>query len=65
MAVVKLTIEMNEQGQVSVNGPIPNKVLCYGLLETARDVIKDFNDKQGQQKIIAPTNGDVFSIART
>lgn len=28
-----------KDGQLSVNGPIDNPVLCYGLLEAARDVI--------------------------
>jgi hypothetical protein len=29
---------------VSVTGPINNKVVCFGLLAIAHDVIKDFND---------------------
>lgn len=28
-----------KDGQLSVNGPIDNAVLCYGLLQAARDVI--------------------------
>lgn len=31
---------------VTATGPIENKVLCYGMLESARDAIKDFTDKQ-------------------
>ena len=61
---VQLVIEMDPQGNVSVTGPIANKLLCYGLLESARDAIKDHCDKQGQHKIVAPTNGDVLSITR-
>ena len=29
-------------GQVRVSGPIHDKVLCYGLLEAAKDAIRDF-----------------------
>lgn len=61
---VQLLIEMDEQGNVAVRGPIANKTLCYGLLGSARDAIKDHCDKQAGQKIIAPTNGDVLSISR-
>ena len=29
-------------GQIQVTGPIHDKVLCYGLLEAAKDAIRDF-----------------------
>lgn len=63
MSQIQLVISMDEAGAVSVNGPLNNKVLCYGLLATAQDVIKDMNDQQAK-KIVAPTNGDVLSLAR-
>ena len=34
-----LTITMFDDGSISVNGPIGDKVLSYGLLESARDAI--------------------------
>jgi len=37
-----LTIEFDENSAVKVSGPIDNKILCYGMLEMARDAIKDF-----------------------
>ena len=30
-------------GQVRIEGPIAEKLLCYGMLEVARDQIKDFD----------------------
>lgn len=42
MANPKLIIELEANGQVTVNGPIQNKLLCYGLLEAAKDAIKEF-----------------------
>ena len=52
--MINLTILLNEQtGELQVHGPVQNKILCYGLLEMARDVVKEF--KGGG--IIVPANG--------
>jgi len=29
-------------GKISVNGPLEDGILCYGLLEYAKEVIRDF-----------------------
>lgn len=63
MAKVQILIEMDERGQVSVTGPLANKVLCYGILATAADIIREAG--QAAPKIVAPSNGDVLSISRT
>ena len=34
-----LTITVTEEGQVTVSGPIGEKVWCYGVLEVARQVV--------------------------
>ena len=48
MNLVTLTISYNPQtGQIAVNGPLDQKVLCYGLLEAARDTIKDLKPQPG------------------
>jgi len=39
---VTLTIRMIPGQQPQVTGPLANKILCYGMLEIARDAIKDF-----------------------
>ena len=46
---VTLSITFEPNGKLTVNGPIDNKVLCYGILELARDVI------QQRAKITLPT----------
>lgn len=51
---ITLTITMTPQGQVMVNGPIENKLLCYGLLECARDAIKDYADKAQEHGGLIP-----------
>ena len=41
MAVVaQLAITMEDNGLVNITGSIDNKVLAYGLLETAKDMIQ-------------------------
>lgn len=46
---VKLTITMNEQGQLQVEGPIDNRGLCYQMLELARDAIADHTRTKQQR----------------
>lgn len=50
---IRLVIEMNAQGGISVNGPINNKALCYGMLEAAKDAVRDYVAKQ-QSPILKP-----------
>lgn len=45
---VVLTITMDKDGSVRVSGPIGNKVLCYGILESAREAIADWHKAQAQ-----------------
>lgn len=40
---------MNEAGQVTINGPLNQTVLCYGLIETAKDLLRTFAAKQQNQ----------------
>ena len=43
---VKLVITLNTRGNVTVEGPIANKVLCYGLLESAKDALRSYEASQ-------------------
>jgi hypothetical protein len=51
----QLIITMNAGGQVQVNGPIANRMLCYAMLEFARDAIRDY--KPAEKPAIIPING--------
>lgn len=44
----QLIITVTEQGEVSVTGPIANRMLCYSMLEMARDVVRDLAPKADQ-----------------
>jgi hypothetical protein len=42
---LRLTIELQKGGDLRVEGPIFDKILCYGLLETAKDIIRSYKPK--------------------
>lgn len=50
---VKLDITLNDDGSVTVNGPLANKIICYGLLEAAKIVVKDWEPKDAP-RILRP-----------
>ena len=43
MEKAKLVILLLDSGKIEVNGPLQDKILCYGLLEIAKDVVKSYN----------------------
>lgn len=55
-SVVTLTIQFDQlTGQVQVNGPIANAMLCYGLLEAAKDSIRNYVTAQNSdRRIVTP-----------
>lgn len=55
-----LSITISESGSVSVNGPLNDKMLCYALLECARDAVKDF--ARPEPKIQPPAPGDIVAL---
>ena len=38
----QLVISMTAEGKVDVTGPLDQKVICYGLLAMARDIIQHY-----------------------
>jgi hypothetical protein len=53
--VVQLVITFDQMtGALNVNGPIQNALLCYGMLETAKDVIRQLV-KDNQSSIVRPS----------
>jgi len=50
-----INIIVNENGGLAVNGSINDKVLAYGLLESARDAIKAHHDRLSQASIVKPS----------
>lgn len=52
MADTKIIITFSN-GRVDVNGPLHDKILCYGMLEFAKQLIKDYK----HSNIVQPSNG--------
>ena len=50
----KLEIVLNQNGSVTIAGPINNKILCYGLLESARKALDDFVPNYRPQIVLVP-----------
>jgi hypothetical protein len=50
---ITLVIAMDDKGQVSVTGPLENRMLCYGLLGMAREVIQQQGAKE-PSRILKP-----------
>ena len=54
MEELKLIITMSPSGSVSVTGPIANKAICYGMLEAAKDAIREYVEKNKSVIVPAP-----------
>lgn len=59
---IALTIILNPNGSISVSGGcIHNLILSYGLLEGAKDVLREYN-QQKQNKIVVPKDNRIKDI---
>lgn len=56
----KLVIELQSNGSVTVSGPLGNKFLCYGMLEAAKDAVRDYVQKN--QSAIVPVSAALPNI---
>ena len=59
----RLVIEVLASGGVNVNGPINDIILSYGLLEMAKDAIRDNLKRQQQGPRILPISGAMLDMA--
>lgn len=51
---LELVITLTPEGQVGGRGPIDQLLVCYGMLELAKDAIRARAATQGQQRIVQP-----------
>ncbi len=58
-----LTITFNHDGRVTLSGPLHDRVLCYGLLEMAREVIYDFKNAQ-KIDLVKPTSENILDLIK-
>lgn len=52
MNEVQIIITLKGAAGVEVHGPIADKVLCYGMLEMAKDAIRDFKPPVGGLTVV-------------
>ena len=51
----QLVITLEDNGQLNVNGPLDNLLMCYGMLSLAHDSIKDYAaSKQNRVQLATP-----------
>lgn len=48
--VAQLTIMLMDNGSITINGPIHDLILCYGLIERGRDALRTYHAKQAKNK---------------
>ena len=48
----RLIITIDKKGGLKVEGPINDTILCFGLMEAAKDVIRGYAAQQRAQKKI-------------
>ena len=60
---VKLVLTINATmingvvSDINIQGPIMNKILCFGLLAAAHDVVKEYNPNPNPSNLITPDPG--------
>ena len=62
MSRIELTVLLDEEGGVSVRGPVQDKVLCYGLLEGAKDAIKAWHEAQNKSSLVTPNGSGILTL---
>jgi len=48
---VKLIIELGDNQKITIAGPLENKLLCFGMLEWGKILVKEYEPK----RVITPT----------
>ena len=48
----KMIIEVDDRGQMRLEGPLHDKLLCYGVLEAAKMAVKEHQPARVVQPII-------------
>ena len=59
--MIEILITLHDTGQLTITGPIQNKALAYGLLELAKDAIRNAETPKAPDIIVPvrlmPGNG--------
>lgn len=64
-AIISLVLEFNQQtGELRLTGPITNKLLSFGLLEMAKDIVRKQSDQLAREpsRLIKPVLGGKIKV---
>lgn len=56
---INLIITLKPTGQVNITGPIQNKILVFGMLKIAENLVSDFKGN-----VIQPIKGKILNFAK-
>ena len=42
--MLKIVVFVDSEGRVMIEGPLKNKLLCYGLLEAGKDAVRNHRE---------------------
>jgi hypothetical protein len=62
--VVEIRIAMDGGGNVSITGPLENKILMYGLLETAKEIVQGHSTAAREERRIQLAPGAMAAALR-
>lgn len=60
---ITLTIRIMPDLSCQVQGPINDKILSYGMIESAKDVIREYHLRK-EQSIVKPNGHGIINFAR-
>ena len=61
MAIIVYTIRYDtETRALNIDGPIQDRILCYGMLGMAMDIVHEFNIDEGRKAQDTPGSGLVI-----
>ena len=64
MAEMRITVIIDEHGRPSVEGPLQNKILCYGLLQVGIDLVRDHKAAPAIQPVTGAAAGAILGMVR-
>lgn len=60
---ISLVVTLLPDGKVNLTGPITNRMLCYGLLKMAEEILYDFSKAQ-KANIVLPKQHGIMDFIR-
>ena len=64
MAEMRISVIIDAEGRVGVEGPLGNKLLCYGLLQAGMDAVRNHKAGPTIQPVTGAAAGAVLGLVR-